>query len=301
MGMTEGSALGSFLRERRARLRRQEAGVPVYDDRRRVPGLRRDELALLAGVSPSYYIRLEQGLSLRASAQVLDALARALRLDDAERQHLHDLSAAAGPRRPRRSAPERVSAATAQLLSAFGDSPAVVLGYRSDILAWNATGHALLAGHLPADGPDDPTRRPNTARLVFLDPHTRDLYVDWHVKARDVVGKLRYSVGRHPDDPRLAALIGELTMKSEDFATMWSEHKVRTWGLAQYRMHHPSVGLMEVMQQTIDVPDGQGLRMVVVTAAPGSASQAALTLLARSVARFEPQQAALQHGQTLQH
>jgi len=290
--MTEGSSLGSFLRERRARLRPEDVGLETYNDLRRVPGLRRDELALLAGVSASYYIRLEQGLSPHASAQVLDALARALRLDEVERQHLHDLSAGGRPqRRPRRPGPERVSAATRQLVAAFGESPVVVLGHRSDVLAWNPAGHALIAGHLSADGPDHPGRRPNTARLVFLDPHTRDLYVDWTVKARDVVGKLRHAVGRRPDDPQLAALIGELSMKSEDFATMWSEHKVRTWDLAEYRMHHPSLGLMDVTQQAMDVPHGDGIRIVVVTASPGSASQAALTLLARQAAPFEQQPA----------
>lgn len=248
-----------------------------------MPGLRRDELAQLAGVGLSYYTRLEQGLSLNASPEVLDALARALDLDEVERAHLHDLARASrrtGTRR--RPAPEQAGAMTQQLLAAFGDAPAIVLGRRSDVLAWNHTGHALFAGHLDPDIPDQPDQRPNTARLVFLDAHTRDLYVDWPKKARDVVGKLRLAAGQHPDDPRMAALIGELTMKSPEFASMWSEHRVRKWDLATYRMHHPLVGRMQLNLQTLNVPQEEGQRIVVVTAEAGTGSAAALSLLAQA-------------------
>ncbi|WP_019072443.1 helix-turn-helix transcriptional regulator [Streptomyces hokutonensis] len=274
--------LGEFLRTRRAQLRPADVGIPEYGERRRVPGLRRDELARLAGVGASYYTRLEQGSSLNASVEVLEALARALGLDEVERVHLHDLAGAA--RRvatPRRSAPERVGDATRQLLAALGDAPAVVLGRRSDVLAWNRTGHALFAGHLDVRIPEQADLRPNMARLVFLDAHTRDLFVDWPKKARNVVGKLRLAAGQHPDDPRLASLIGELAMKSPEFATMWAEHGVRKWALAAYRMHHPVVGRMELNLQSLGVPEGEEQRIVVATADDDSPSAAALSLLAR--------------------
>ncbi|MET0492083.1 MAG: helix-turn-helix transcriptional regulator [Actinoplanes sp.] len=274
--------LGEFLKTRRARLQPADVGLSDFGERRRVPGLRRDELVQLAGVGLSYYTRLEQGSSLNASPEVLDALARALGLDEVERAHLHDL--AGPPRRTptrRRPAPEQAGDTTRQLVDAFGDAPAVVLGRRSDVLAWNRTGHALLAGHLDPQIPDHPDQRPNFARLVFLDAHTRDLFVDWPKKARNVVGKLRFAAGRHPDDPGLASLIGELSMKSEQFATMWAEHGVRKWVLTAYRMHHPTLGRIELNLQSLDVPQEEGQRIVVATADPDSASAAALSLLAR--------------------
>ncbi|WP_181787504.1 helix-turn-helix domain-containing protein [Streptomyces phytophilus] len=275
---THGTSLGEFLSTRRAQLKPADVGLPDYGDRRRVPGLRREELAQLAGVSVAYYIRLEQGLSLNASPQVLDALATALRLDDAERHHLHTLSGDA--RQSRRRLPaERVTAAVRQLVDSFGDSPVVVVGRRSDVLMWNRAGHALFAGHVAPDSPDQAATRPNTARLVFLDAHTRDLYVDWPRKARDVVGKLRQAVGEYPNDPQLASLIGELTMRSPQFATLWAEQRVRAWDMAEYRMRHPMIGELDVLQHSLSVPRQQGLRVVVTTAAPGSAAQAALQLL----------------------
>jgi transcriptional regulator with XRE-family HTH domain len=282
--MTEGSPLGAFLRERRARLRPEDVGVHTNRGHRRVPGLRREELAMLAGISASYYIRLEQGSSPTASAQVLDSLARALRLDEVERQHLHDLAAAGHPqRRKPHTAPERISPATRQLIDAFGDTPVVVLGRRYDVLAWNPTGHALFAGHLNRDDPDDPARRPNAARQVFLDAHSRDLYLDWPVRARAIAGKLRQAAGRNPDDPLLAALIGELIRDSSEFATIWAEHQISTWDVSHYRLRHPLVGDIDVMAHMIDVPHSNGTRIVAATAAPGSASRAAMSLLTQSV------------------
>ncbi|MEV0774161.1 transcriptional regulator [Streptomyces sp. NPDC050428] len=183
-------------------------------------------------------------------------------------------------RQSRRRLPaERVTAAVRQLVYAFGDSPVVVVGRRSDVLMWNRAGHALFAGHLAPDSPDQAATRPNTARLVFLDAHTRDLYVDWPRKARDVVGKLRQAVDHYPEDPHLASLIGELTMRSPQFATLWAEHRVRAWDMAEYRMRHPMVGELDVLQHSLPVPRGQGIRMVVTTAAPDSTAQAALQLL----------------------
>ncbi|MGF1425630.1 helix-turn-helix domain-containing protein [Kitasatospora sp. LaBMicrA B282] len=282
---THGSSpLGEFLSSRRAMVTPAEVGLREYGDRRRVPGLRREEVAQLAGVSVPYYIRLEQGTSLNASPQVLDALAAALGLDEAERRHLHGLSGEGRERTRRRRLPaEQVTAAMRQLMDAFGDAPAVLLGRRSDVLAWNRTGHALFAGHLDPDSPHRPGAGPNTARLVFLDAHTRELYgEDWPRKARDAVGKLRAAVGEYPDDPQLASLIGELTMGSRQFAELWAEHRVRAWDLAEYQMCHPLVGPVDVLQHSMPVPRAQGIRLVVVTAAPGSASQAALQLLAHT-------------------
>jgi len=287
--MSSKSELGSFLRTRRAQLRPADVGLPEYGERRRVSGLRRDELAQLAGVSESYYTRLEQGVSSNASTEVLDAIARALRLDETERRHLHDLAGAGQNRRAaararsRRQPPERLSDFTRQLIASFGDTPVIVLGRRSDVLGWNPTGHALFAGHLDPASADHPSQRPNTARLVFRDPHTRELYGDdWPKKARDAVGRLRLAVGRYPDDPVLAELIGELVMHSKEFTTLWSEHRVRDWDIATYRMHHPSVGAMEVTQQSMQVPDSPGQRIVAVTAAAGSDAQSALALLAHA-------------------
>lgn len=274
--------LGEFLSTRRAQLKPADVGLPDYGERRRVPGLRREELAQLAGVSVAYLIRLEQGLSANASPQVLDSLATALQLDDAERRHLHALSGD-GKKSRRRLPAERVTPATRQLMDSFGDSPVVVLGRRSDVLAWNGAGHALFAGHLPADSPEQPATRPNTARLIFLDAHTHDLYVDWPKKARDVVGKLRKAVGEYPDDPHLASLIGELTMHSQQFAALWAEHRVREWDMAEYRMSHPTVGELDVIQHSLAVPRAPGIRLVVTTAAPDSSSQAALRLLNQSL------------------
>ncbi|UMP06871.1 helix-turn-helix domain-containing protein [Amycolatopsis sp. EV170708-02-1] len=284
--MDERRQLGEFLKARRAGLRPEDIGLAQHGERRRVPGLRREELALLAGVSPSYYSRLEQGQSLNASPEVLDAIAGALGLDEAERRHLHNLASA--PRRSRegrRPAPERVTPAVRRLVDVLAEVPVVVLGRRSDVLAWNRTGHALFAGHLDPDSPDHPARRPNMTRLVFSDAHTRDLYADWQAKAKDVVGNLRLAAGNHPDDPLLASLIGELTLKSPDFGAIWADHRVRACDVGVYEMRHPLVGTMRVTQQTLHTEQGQ--KVVVATTEPGSASEHALALLTRTVLSAE--------------
>jgi len=283
--MDNKSPLGLFLQVRRAQLKPEDVGLEPYGERRRVPGLRREELAGLAGVSESYYKRLEQGMSLKASPEVLDAIAQALGLNDTERLHLHDL-ARAGCRQPAKQArtarPEQLITATRDLIAAFDQTPVVVLGRRSDVLGWNRTGHALFAGHLDPRGPESPEARPNTARLVFLDSHTRELYGDdWPKKARDAVGRLRLAVGRNPQDPLLAALIGELVMRSREFTALWSEHPVRAWDLATYRMHHPVVGTLQVTQQAMAVPGVRGQRLVAVTPCD-AAARSALTLLAHA-------------------
>ncbi|MFD3519295.1 helix-turn-helix domain-containing protein [Streptomyces sp. NPDC058653] len=281
--MNEQAKLGDFLRTRRSQLRPADVGVPTYGDRRRVPGLRREELAQLAGVSVSYYTRLEQGQSQSASAEVLDAIARALRLGESERLHLHDLARADRPRQANgRPAPERVTEAARQLLDVLADVPALVLGRRSDVLAWNRMGHALFAGHLDPRAPEKAGERPNMARLVFLDPHTRELYADWPGKARAVVGSLRIVAARHPQDSALHSLVGELCSKSDEFASMWADHRIKACTVAVYEMRHPLVGTLTTLQQTLS--HGPGPAVVVATTEADSPSRAALTLLAQATA-----------------
>ena len=275
--------LGEFLKTRRSGLQPEDVGLANYGDRRRVPGLRREELAQLAGVSASYYSRLEQGQSANASPEVLDAIARVLRLDDTERRHLYDLAAGVRHRAAgRRPARERITPAVRQLVAALGDVPALVLGRRSDVLGWNAAGHALFAGHLAPDAPDLPEQRPNMARMVFLDAHTRELYADWPAKARAVAASLRMTSGQYPDDPQLPALVGELSVKCPDFAAMWADHRVKSGNEAAYEMRHPLVGTMTVMQHTLRLEHGQ--QIVVATTEIGSSSHAAMTLLAHTAA-----------------
>ncbi|WP_328491544.1 helix-turn-helix transcriptional regulator [Streptomyces sp. NBC_00414] len=277
--------LGNFLQIRRARLHPEDVGLPDYGDRRRVPGLRREELALLAGVSASYYTRLEQGQSVGASPEVLDAIARALHLDDAEQRHLHDLAGSMKRRAVVHHPPaEHVDATTFNLLEALGDVPALVSGRRSDVLAWNRMGHALFASHIDPAAPADPGNRPNLARLIFLDPHTRALYADWPSKARAVVENLRMTAGRHPDDALLTSLVGELTIMSPEFAAMWADHGVSPCDSAVYEMHHPLVGSLTVTQQSLRPPQDEERHIVLAVAEPGCASQAALHLLAQATA-----------------
>ncbi|MFF4566352.1 helix-turn-helix domain-containing protein [Streptomyces sp. NPDC001435] len=279
--MNARTQLGNFLQARRSQLRPEDVGVPTYGERRRVPGLRREELALLAGVSASYYTRLEQGQSLSASAGVLDAIAGALRLDESERRYLHDLARVdRRPTRGRRPALERVTEAMRQLLDMLGDVPAVVLGRRSDVLAWNRLGHALFAGHLDPGAPDLPAQRPNMAKLVFIDCHTRDLYTNWPSKARAVVGNLRLVAAQHPHDAALHALLGELSAKSTEFASLWADHRVKACAVATYEMRHPLVGPLTVIQQTLN--NGPGPHIVVATTEAGSPSRAAFALLAQA-------------------
>ncbi|GGZ93845.1 transcriptional regulator [Streptomyces subrutilus] len=272
--------LGAFLQARRARLRPEDVGLRDLGPRRRVAGLRREELAQSAGVSVSYYARLEQGQSRGASAEVLDAIARALLLDHHEREHLDRLAEAGRrPRGPRRPRPESLTDETRDLLRAVDGVPAMVLGRRTDVLAWNALGHALLAGHVGLLDPDDPLRRPNMSRMLFLDPHGQELYADWKRKARAVVGNLRVAVGRHPDDPLLAALIGELTMKSPEFVALWADHRVAPCDAASYELHHPVIGRVTVTQQTLSIARAPDQVLIVCTTSVGSPSEEALVLL----------------------
>jgi transcriptional regulator with XRE-family HTH domain len=269
--------LKEFLRSRRARLRPDELGLVGTHGSRRVPGLRREELAALAGVSVDYYVRLEQGRNLNPSEAVLDAIARALRLDDAERAHLFDLAKPPATRRPRRR-PQRVSAAMYQLLETLDQapSPALLLGRRMDVLAVNQTARALIG-----DFNALPARQRNYARFVFLDDNARDLHPEWAAVAADTAAALRLDAGRHPDDPDLSALVGELSVKSEDFRRWWADHQVlaRTSGTKHYR--HPIVGDLILTYQALKLPDDPDQTLFVYTARAGTAEHTALRLLAQ--------------------
>ncbi len=277
-------SLGEFLTALRARLTPEDIGLSVLHERRRVSGLRREEIAMLAGVSPSYYTRLEQGQALNASAQVIDAIARSLRLDSAETAHLHELARADS--RPAPSEPEeeeRLDAELAELILNLGDIPAMVLGRRRDILGWNRMGHALFAGHLDIDSVDDPLRRPNATEMVFLDAHTRELYPDWEEKAIASVGHLRLLAAGQANDRRLLELIGSLTAQSEEFTRLWALNRIRTTATARYRMSHPLVGEMQITQQLLSVPSVTSNTVVICTTERRSASETALRLLVQAV------------------
>lgn len=266
--------LGDFLRTRRARLNPEDVGITPYGARRRVPGLRREELAQLAGVSVAYYTRLEQGQSQNASDSVLEAIARALRLDDDERAHLRNLAQPPARRRAgtaRRA--ETARTATRQLIMAMDRVPAVVVDRRTEVLAWNPLGHALVAGHLAYED------RPNLTRMLFLDDRTRDLHPDWDDAARINVASLRVTAGGHPDDRGLAELIGELSMKSGEFTQLWARHPVRVCTFGVKRLSHPLVGELELNFESLSLPDESGQRMLLYSAEPGSPSQGALDLL----------------------
>jgi transcriptional regulator with XRE-family HTH domain len=285
--MQRHNELGEFLRSCRGRLLPEDVGVSAYGKRRRVPGLRREELAQLAGVSVAYYTRLEQGHNYNASDSVLDALARALRLDQDEHVHLRNLARRTPPTR-RSSAAERARPETEALVHAMRDVPAIVAGRSMDILAWNRIGHALLAGHVDYDSPWQPGERPNWPRLFFLDPHLRELFVDWERKAGEIVGYLRLQAGRYPDDPRLAALVGELSVKSDTFATLWSTHSVREKTFNTVRLHHPLVGSLTVLNEILRLPDAPDQLFATFYAEPGSTSEAALRLLADTCSPAAP-------------
>jgi hypothetical protein len=270
-----------FLSTRRDRITPREAGLPNYGgERRRVPGLRREEVALLAGVSTDYYTRLERGNATGVSDSVVDGVARALQLDEAERNHLYDLihtSGGSGPPRRRPTSPEQVRPTVRRVVDSMHGTPAVVSNGRLDILHANALGRALLA---PVFAFAHPKRPPNSARFVFLDPAAMDLYRLWGAVADDTVALLRAEAGRDPHDRQLSELIGELSVRSTEFRTRWAAHDVRIHTSGVKLVHHPVVGDLDLPYESFPLPAEPSLSLVTYTAEPGSPSEDALNLLA---------------------
>jgi transcriptional regulator with XRE-family HTH domain len=262
--------LGAFLRSRRTLLRPFEAGLPV-EGVRRTPGLRREEMARLAGVSEGYYVRLEQGRAPHPSASVLGALSRALRLSDAERSHLFALADEARPD----SGPEVLASGARRMLDLLAPpTAAYVIGRRSDVLAWNSTAAALF-GHL-VEGP----QRPNNVRYVFTDPEAREVFADWPDIASDSVAHLRASTGHHPDDPSLTELVAEMREASPEFRRLWAARELRPKVSGRKQLNHRLVGPLTLDYEVLAAPTAPGQRLVTYAAEPGAPSHTALTRLA---------------------
>ncbi|GHH73194.1 transcriptional regulator [Promicromonospora soli] len=266
-GMTS-SPLGDYLRGRRAQLTPEALGLPVYG-RRRVVGLRREEVAMLTGVSVDYYVRLEQGREVSPSPQVLDSLGEVLRLDHDGRQHLYRL-AGLSPR-PEPPAPvEEADASLLELMLSWRDSPAIVLGRAFDVLASNPLGEALFGGFQFSR---------NLTRSTFLDPRARTFYPDWHLVAENTVAGLRLADGLTPGSPAIREVVDELRVKSPDFVTMWEQNDARGKRLTTKRFLHPEVGHLELRVHVFDVRGAPGQELVVYHAPPGSPAAQALSLL----------------------
>jgi transcriptional regulator with XRE-family HTH domain len=274
-----------FLTSRRARITPEQAGLHSYGSRR-VPGLRREEVAVLAGVSVPYYTRLERGDVSGVSESVLEALARALQLDDAERAHLLDLARAAQPtpvRRRRRQAKQRVRPEVQWTLDAITGAAAFVGNERLDLLAANQLGHALFSELYAA-----PARPVNTARFVFLDPRAEASYGDWDRVATESVAILRSAAGRDPYNRDLSDLIGELATQSEAFRTRWAAHNVRFHNTGVKHFNHPVVGELHLSYNRLELAADPGLTIFTYTAEPGSRSEEALRLLGSWAATVDP-------------
>lgn len=285
MPATPKPLLADFLRSARARLTPEQAGIADIG-RRRVEGLRREELAMLAGVSVDYYTRLEQGRSRTASPEVLDALADALRLDDVERAHLRTIARPTSGVRQRRSAkPQQLAPATHALLDTLDASlrPAFVLGRRLDILGQNR-----LAALLVADFDNMPATERNQARFVFLEPHARDLYAEWDQVAADTAAMLRRDAGRHPHDPALAQLVGDLSIHSPEFRSLWARNRVHQRSIGTKGYHHPLVGDLTVTYQALTPGDDADQTLIVYDTERGSSSVHALELLAAKITENAP-------------
>lgn len=265
-----------FLRTRRSRLSPEAAGLPAWGGKRRVKGLRREEVALLAGVSVEYYVRLERGNLGGASQSVLDAVANALQLDEAERAHLHDLArtASTGTSGIGRQMRPTVRPPVQWLLDSMSGTAAYVRNARIDILATNTLGRALYAPVFEMPG------RPNVARFVFLDPGSQDFFIEWQKVAAESAALLRTLAGENPYDQGLTALVGELSTRSELFRTLWAAHDVRQHRTGVKRFHHPLVGEMTLSYESMALTADPGLRVNAYVAEPASQSAEAFGLLA---------------------
>jgi transcriptional regulator with XRE-family HTH domain len=267
-----------FLTSRRGKIAPEQAGLPAYGGRRRVSGLRREEVALLAGVSVDYYTRLERGDLKGVSETVLDAVADALHLDEPERAHLINLAHAANSnkrKRRRRPPQDGVRPTIQRILDAMTGAPAYVRNGRRDILAANRLGYALYSELYL-----DPARPVNIARFVFLNPRARTFFVEWPTAANDIVAALRAEAGKNPYDRELSDLVGELSTRSEEFASRWAAQNVRFHRSGFKAIHHPIVGDLHLTFEVMDLPADPGLSLVVYSPEPGSGSQDALKLLA---------------------
>lgn len=278
--MDRKAQLSDFLRSRRARRHPQDLGLPILGGHRRVPGLRREELAQAAALSVDYYVRLEQGRLRNPSAEVIDSVATALALDPAERRHLHNLA------RPRHTAVPPASTPVRPSIQTLLDNtqvPAVIYSRWGEVLAWNAMAAALLIdfGALPRE-------QRNMPWLVFLNEEVASRFVDWEAKARDLVAQLRMESGQTPDDERLAALIGELTMKSKEFARLWANHGVREKSSGWHRYRHPVVGEFSLRYEAFHPPGEPDVALVCQMADPGTPDEEALMLLASWSAKPRP-------------
>jgi transcriptional regulator with XRE-family HTH domain len=274
--VASGNEIREFLTTRRARITPEQAGLRAYGGRRRVSGLRREEVALLAGISVEYYTQLERGSVRGVSEDVLEAVARALQLDDVERAHLHDLVRAAKQRPQRkRTTPEQVRPAVQRLLDTITESAAFVRNGRLDILAANRLGSALYS-----DAFSNPERPTNLARFVFLDPQSRHFYRDWAGIADAAVGNLRAEAGHDPYDRDLTDRVGELSMRSEDFRVRWASHDVRQYRSGTQPFHHPLVGDLTLSYEALRLAADVGQILIVYSADPDSPSQEGLDRLA---------------------
>lgn len=279
------SDIRDFLTSRRARVTPAQAGLPSYGGTRRVAGLRREEVAVLAGISVEYYTQLERGHAAGVSDSVFEAVARALRLDAAERAHLRGLVQAAGaPATPRRRTPRPpLRPAVQRILDAMADTPAFVLDGTLDILGSNAIGRALYAPLYGGGG-----ERPNHARFVFLDPASRSFWIDWPGAADVTVALLRAQSGRDPSDRALSDLVGELATLSDEFRTRWASHDVRLHDSGTKHVHHPVAGDLALPWESLPVAADAGLSLLVYTPEPGSPTRAALDELGGLSARTQP-------------
>jgi transcriptional regulator with XRE-family HTH domain len=265
-----------FLTSRRAKVTPEVAGLPRYGRYRRVAGLRREEVALLAEISVEYYARLERGNARGVSTDVLEGIAVALRLDDVERRHLLDLVRAANEGLPARRAPaQHVRPSVKRVVDAITGIPAFVGNGRLDILYVNAVAQALYTEHLR-----DTIKPANSARFAFLNPRAREFYVDWDAVSHDIVAALRIDAGRNPYDRALSDLIGLLSTRSEEFRRLWAKHDVYVHRTGTKTLHHPLVGDMSLSFEMFELPADPGLTLATYTAEPGSESEARLWELA---------------------
>ena len=275
----------AFLSTRRAKLTPEQAGLAHYSRNRRVQGLRRSEVADLAGVSVEYYARLERGNLSGVSESVLDSLARALQLDEAERAHLADLARAAGPavRARRTPAAQQLRPSVARILAGMSEVPAIVNNGRLDVLAANPLGEALFAPVFA-----DPARPVNHARFTFLNPRAHDFWIDWERAADDAVATLRLEAGRDPHDKRLTDLVGELSTRSDAFRVRWAAHDVRLHRTGIKSFHHPVVGDLHLSYEVMELPADPGLSLVAFSAEAGSPADDSLGFLASWAATHDP-------------